>query len=721
MSVRVYLFLLLAVACTGRLAAEGVPEIRTGIMDLRGTKPAQHGPIALNGPWEFYWQTLLSRTSAAEPTGTFDVPGFWNDREVNGVPLDAVGYASYRLVVLRDPGPEVLAVHVVDMESAYALYVDGRRVGGNGTVADHAAGERPEWRPAVHTFPVDGERFELVLEVSNHHHRLGGVWEPLRLGTAETVQRFRERNLAVELALAGSILMIGVYHIFLYVLRRRELSFLTLGIFAIIMVLRVLVTGERYFLELAPEVPWAWLVRLDYLSVYAGTPLCHLYLRQVFPDYGRKHFGAVLVVSTLFIVLVLATPPLVFSRYAGVFHLFLIYISAYVLYINVLALMRRMPAASVLAVGWFAFTAANMHDILYTQALISGRYLFAIGLQTFILTHSYFLAVRYSSAFELMEDFAERLRRLLATTRELAAAGDREAAVNATSERLARTFGHRPVIRLLTETDPPSATGLPVRRGEQTLAYLDIPPGSEARYTAEREYVDGVLDALGLTLENLRRAERETLAAVGQFAAEIVHDINHRCQAIFHGLTRLDESSAGPAAIERETRALKNLALDILDYARERLVVNPRPEEVSSLVARIRPHIEPLLSERGIRLVTRTADGTVPVDADRFERVVLNLANNAAEAMSGGGELRITVDREDDAFYFIFEDDGPGLSPEECERIFEPFRSGGTGAGLGLAVVRRIVRAHGGDVRAFSEPGRGSRFTVVLPAGNAAE
>jgi signal transduction histidine kinase len=126
----------------------------------------------------------------------------------------------------------------------------------------------------------------------------------------------------------------------------------------------------------------------------------------------------------------------------------------------------------------------------------------------------------------------------------------------------------------------------------------------------------------------------------------------------------------------------------------------------------------------------RAADAAVEVDArfdddlpevaadrDLLGRAVGNLVKNALEAMPGGGTLRVRAFRRDEAVALAVEDTGPGLDESRRTRLFTPdytTKEGGTG--LGLAIVQGIVSDHGGRVEVTSEPGSGTRFTIVLPA-----
>lgn len=121
----------------------------------------------------------------------------------------------------------------------------------------------------------------------------------------------------------------------------------------------------------------------------------------------------------------------------------------------------------------------------------------------------------------------------------------------------------------------------------------------------------------------------------------------------------------------------------------------------------------------GIELLSEIEDVNVQGDAVRLRQVVSNLLSNALKFTPSGGRVRVSVADRDEAAVLEVHDTGPGILLDEIDRVFDRFYRGRTvrvgGSGIGLAVVRDLVRAHGGEVRVESEPGQGSRFIVILP------
>jgi signal transduction histidine kinase len=230
----------------------------------------------------------------------------------------------------------------------------------------------------------------------------------------------------------------------------------------------------------------------------------------------------------------------------------------------------------------------------------------------------------------------------------------------------------------------------------------------------------------------LKRADRNK----SEFLAMLSHELRNPLAPLANGLALLKKSGeGGPDAqvremMERQIRQLARLIDDLLDISRiDRGKLELHRERVAadavlrSAVEIARPNIE----ARGHELVLRFSGTHMTLDADpvRMAQVVSNVLNNAAKFTAPGGRIEVSLQAEGDGEVAItVTDDGIGVKPEEAEKIFEMFvqldssrsQSAG-GLGLGLTLARSIVERHGGRIWAESAgPGRGTRFTIRLPA-----
>jgi signal transduction histidine kinase len=223
--------------------------------------------------------------------------------------------------------------------------------------------------------------------------------------------------------------------------------------------------------------------------------------------------------------------------------------------------------------------------------------------------------------------------------------------------------------------------------------------------------------------ERLQQAER--LAAAGELAAGVAHEIRNPLAAIVTATTLLagegltDEEHANTLhAVRVEARRLNRILSEFLLFARPR-APQRRPGEIAEVVDRVASLIrEDRARAADVELDVRLdpAVPPFPFDADQMTQVLWNVALNGVEAMEGRGRLRLDVKRVSGDVLISVADTGHGMPSEDRGRVFDPFYSlKPAGSGLGLTIAQRIVAAHGGRIELDSTPGRGTRVTIALP------
>jgi PAS domain S-box-containing protein len=249
----------------------------------------------------------------------------------------------------------------------------------------------------------------------------------------------------------------------------------------------------------------------------------------------------------------------------------------------------------------------------------------------------------------------------------------------------------------------------------------------EAENELERRVGERTAELRNVQEELLRK---ERLATLGQLTATVSHELRNPLGVIRNTMFTIAETAQANGLklerafgrIERSIGRCDTIITDLLDYTRIRQL---RREKVplDSWLAEVLD--EQQIPER-IALVREFAAGDpiVSVDADRLRRVIINLIDNAAQAIEGDREesnsappgicvrTRMAAERVE----IEIEDGGPGIPPDIFKRIFEPlFSTKGFGVGLGLPTVKQIMEHHGGNIEMISEPGRGTRALIWLP------
>ena len=218
---------------------------------------------------------------------------------------------------------------------------------------------------------------------------------------------------------------------------------------------------------------------------------------------------------------------------------------------------------------------------------------------------------------------------------------------------------------------------------------------------------------------------RERLAAVGELASGIAHEVGNPLAAISGSVqmltTALEDDSAHRRLLDiilKESQRLDRTIKSFLQFARPKERSSVRFDIARLLNENVQLLINsPEVSEKHhLELVVDPPSVTLIADPDQISQIFWNLARNSLRAMPAGGVLKVEGHVEDDDYCIRFTDDGRGMDLEERGKMFHPFRSFfDGGSGIGMAIVYRIVEEHGGRLSVDSQPGKGTVITVALP------
>jgi signal transduction histidine kinase len=229
--------------------------------------------------------------------------------------------------------------------------------------------------------------------------------------------------------------------------------------------------------------------------------------------------------------------------------------------------------------------------------------------------------------------------------------------------------------------------------------------------------------AIGLIpLLSASESLQKGIPTIGWLSASIVHDLRNPLGTIFAGAEMLMELDPAPTQVKRLAANIYRAADRMRELLADLAGASCGNRSMSE-ACRIRDVITaasdvalPAAEKHGVQILNEVPFGIeITLERSRIERVFFNLISNALEAMPNGGKIRIRARKADNGVLIDVQDTGPGIPVEISDRLFEPFVTAGKdhGLGLGLALSRRTVRDHGGDM--WLEPASGARFVIRLP------
>jgi len=272
---------------------------------------------------------------------------------------------------------------------------------------------------------------------------------------------------------------------------------------------------------------------------------------------------------------------------------------------------------------------------------------------------------------------------------------------------------------------------LPIKSETQTLAYLEIDRycQDDKDIQVSQSILEGISQSLLLKLDNLDAEENRRLSGIGAMAAAIVHDLKNPIGAIM-GYAELAKANDLNVDIRndyldviiQEAERLSSMAHEVLEFSRGEMNLDIEPIDSEPYAKDIGRILLPIFEQGGIKLSIQVEyKGNINLDCERMRRVILNLATNACDAMINDHtkhpSFTLAFSKVNDVVTISAEDNGPGIPEHIKATLFEPFTTHGKsdGTGLGMAIVKKMVIAHGGNIQFESAPEVGTTFFIELP------
>lgn len=397
-----------------------------GVSDFSVMQYNSQTVINLEGEWEFYWNRYLTpedfKTNGQNPDTYIKVPDVWNNHVIGGQPVPEQGYATYRLMLQNVPLLTNFGLFINNVGVCFRLYIDGKEIGSVGVPGTNQSSTIPGYHSTLYPITCTNRTIEIIFHVANFQYSRGGIWYIPRFGALSDMIHEMNQSFGLDYFLLGALIIMGIYHLVLYVLRREDISTLYFALLCFSVSLRVICTVNDLITQFFPGIPWELVVRLEYYSFILPTVTFLMFITVILKQYIFKylHWG-VYIVSAVYGLIVLFTPPEFFTRYMYYYLAVLGISMIYILVILTRASLRKNVESFIMLGGFIVLALATLNDILfYSYIFNSFGTLGPLGIFLFFIAKSMVLSIRFSTAFRQVETLSLNLeKKVYERTREL--------------------------------------------------------------------------------------------------------------------------------------------------------------------------------------------------------------------------------------------------------------------------------------------------------------
>lgn len=398
---------------TGVTAFSGSPLLPapvSGILDLSGTVLDNQSIINLNGEWLFHWEEFLTPDNfeSRKSDGiTANVPSYWSSYQIEGEYLPGMGYGTYSLlIILPQDYQSSLCFDLPVFDVAYKLYLDKRLMSSNGKVGKTKEEEEPWYAPSSFCYIPDSDTLQLLIQVSNFHHRRGGFWQSVYMGGSTRVLDRRERSRIYYYSTIGVLLFFMIFFLIIWSFSRKDRVILLFALNTLGILIRSVNTG-LFLSNTFLETSWSWQIRMEYLGTYLAHLFGMMFLHLLFPrPYMNRIIRINTVVVSLAAISLFVMPVRYFSYEMLAFQPIMLIFLAHYLLISFLGMLKGKVLEGVFFVSLAFFIFALVNDIMLANSAgsVSSTYFSQLAFQLFILAMAVMVVLQW------IKNNKERLR-----------------------------------------------------------------------------------------------------------------------------------------------------------------------------------------------------------------------------------------------------------------------------------------------------------------------
>lgn len=361
--------------------------------------------FSLEGNWDFYWNKLISNEfdlKNNKPDEIVKIPSRWTHEKK----YNQNGCATYRAVI-NVPYDGIYSIIVPFLEHSYNIYANNVLILSDGFVSCQKEFYKPGRSKQIVSVLSKNKKIELNVQISSFDDIYAGMQDVIRIGKPNVIAKDSEKSIAINVSILSAILIMAIYHLIMFLKRKKDVSFLIFFFFSFSIIIR-LIFADFFAKWLFPNISYDFIMRMCFLSIVLAPVFLVMFTRYLF--YPEKTKSNMLRVSIFYLISasapILFLPVKIFSRFLHFYEIGLVIISLLAFYHLIRALYYRKDGALILLCGSAILFFFALNDIFYINGVLNTGLFAPFGLIIFILCQSFVLAKKYNKISELyLKDF----------------------------------------------------------------------------------------------------------------------------------------------------------------------------------------------------------------------------------------------------------------------------------------------------------------------------
>jgi signal transduction histidine kinase len=658
------------------------PSAVRGVMDLRQITSSDF-TVKLKGEWEFYWEKMLTPDdlshNSIKPDCFGQVPSYWPAYKSDSLKITPLGFATYRIVVLLPPGfRKSMAFDMPVFDSSYDIYVNDELMASNGKTGRIKQESEPWYERNFFRFNPTSDSINIIINVSNYHHRRGGFWLPMKIGTFSNIMNRSSLNWALDWTTLSFLLGFSMLFLFFFMIYPKDKLTGVFSLATIGLAVRPLFTSN-FLIHQIVNISWTWIVRFEYLGLYLILTGWYWFFYLLYPSKCFKIITrSVTLIFFMASIFTLFLPVKIFAYTTFFIYPLLIVLIAYTLIRCIEGMIRRNRIDYVYFFSFLILSWAAIHDagISMGKSEFISSYVMTYALVLFVFIHAVLILYKWVKSYSEKEKLQRELEDLNRNLEKKVKERTRE--INSRKEEIENQNA-----RIALQNKQLSET-IQLKNKIFSVIAHDL-----------RSPVVNILYMLNLLKDEEYKEKYDTFADTSiQYAQQVISLLENM---LVWGRGQEDKIKFSPERRDLADVILTNMSIFKETADKKKISVN----------------------------FTQIGNSKAFFDKDLLDIIIRNLLSNAVKYTERGGRISIILkDRNatHEGITLKVCDNGIGIPSAKQKFLFTtreiestPGTENEKGTGFGLKLCNELIKINKGTISVQSEEGEGTCVTITLP------